>query len=502
MSIAEVDREPRASLLLPYTHVDDHYVDGAWRRASGSTRIDVVDPATEDVWGSAPDAAPTDVDAAMAAADRAFREGPWPRCAPSRRAAHLLRMADEIERRADVLARTITRENGSPISETRGAAGNAAGILRYFAGLAGVLESEDIRPFPAGGDETVVRRDPVGVCVLIAPWNFPINLVVVKLAPALLAGCTVVIKPAESTPLSIRFVLQAAEAAGVPAGVVNLVTGSGAVGNALVRHSRTAKVAFTGSTATGRRVAEACGELLRPVTLELGGKSSAIVLPDADLDQVSAALIRSCLRNTGQTCYISTRLLAPAPRYEEVLDMATQTVAAAKLGDPFDEDTVFGPLATRAQYDTVLGFLASARDEGARATTGGRRADRGRGWFVEPTVLADVTPGMRVAREEIFGPILTVLRYRTVDEAIELANATRYGLGGVVFSTDQTAALQVAERMDTGSVGINFFRSNHSAPFAGRHDSGLGVEYGIEGLSAYLAYKSIHRRPTANPAPA
>ncbi|WP_020389618.1 aldehyde dehydrogenase family protein [Kribbella catacumbae] len=484
----------RDRIDLRWTHVDDLYVDGAWVPSTGSARIDVVDPATEEVWGSVPDATAEDIEAAMAAADRAFRTGPWPRLSPSERADYLLRIADEVEKRADELAWTNSRENGTPILETMGAAANAAGIFRYFAGLAGYLESDDVRAFPSGAAESVVRRDPVGVCVLIAPWNFPINLVVIKLAPALLAGCPAVVKPASPTPLSIRFVLDAVEAAGVPAGVVNLVTGSGAVGDALVRHPLTAKVAFTGSTPVGRKIAGACGELLRPVTLELGGKSSAIVLPDADLEQMASVLIRSSMRNTGQTCYISTRILAPAERYDEVVEMVTDTVAAAKQGDPFDPESVFGPVATRAQYDTVLGYLRSAEEEGARATTGGRARD-GVGYFVEPTVLADVTPDMRVSREEIFGPVITILRYDTVDEAVELANNTEFGLGGLVFSADQTAAQAVAERMDTGSVGLNFFASNHSAPFGGRHDSGLGVEYGVEGLAAYLTYKSIHRRP-------
>ena len=278
-----VATDVRDSLVLPWTHVEDHFVDGAWVPSTGTGRAEVVDPATEEVWGSVPEATPADVEAAMAAADQAFRTGPWPRLTPSARAEVLLRFATELEARAVPLAQTTTRENGSPVAETLGAAANAAGILRYFAGLAGHLETEDVRPFPAGGAESVVRRDPVGPCVLIAPWNFPINLVVIKLAPALLAGCTVVIKPASPTPLSIRFVVEAAAAAGVPPGVVNLVTGGGAVGDALVRHPLTAKVAFTGSTPVGRTIAAACGELLRPVTLELGGKSSAVVLPDADL---------------------------------------------------------------------------------------------------------------------------------------------------------------------------------------------------------------------------
>ncbi|MBM7515604.1 aldehyde dehydrogenase [Nocardioides nitrophenolicus] len=483
----------RPRLALPWTHVSDLYVDGAWRPARGTGRLPVVDPATEETWGSVPDASRQDVDSAMAAAARAFRTGPWPRMTPSERAEVLLRMADELEKRAEPLSWTNTRENGSPIAETSGAAANAAGILRQVASLASWLETEDVRPFPAGGAETVVRREPVGPCVLIAPWNFPINLMVIKLAPALLAGCTVVMKPAESTPLSIRFVVEAAEAAGVPPGVVNLVTGGGAVGEALVRHPDTAKVAFTGSTPVGRRIGAACGELLRPVTLELGGKSSAIVLEDADLDAMARVLVRSSMRNTGQTCYISTRILAPAARYDEVVAMVTATIAAGRLGDPFDPDTVFGPLATARQRDVVLGYLDGAKAEGARVTTGGAAVD-GPGYFVRPTVLADVTPSMTVAREEVFGPVLSVLRYETLDDAIALANDTSFGLGGLVFSADPARALEVAERMDTGSVGLNFFASNHAAPFGGRHDSGLGVEYGVEGLSAYLAFKSIHRK--------
>ncbi|RYP87747.1 aldehyde dehydrogenase family protein [Nocardioides guangzhouensis] len=492
--MSATDAPPSTRRTAPrWSHVDDCFVDGAWTRSAATERLPLVDPATGEEWGSVPDCAADDVDAALAAADRAFRTGPWAGTAPSERAALLLRIADEVEARAADMAVTNTLENGSPIGETRGAAANAAGILRHVAGLAPWLEDEDVRPFPAGGAETVVRKDPVGPCVLIAPWNFPINLMVVKLAPALLAGCTVVMKPAPGTSLSIRFVVEACAAAGVPAGVVNLVTGGGEVGDRLVRHPLTAKVAFTGSTPVGRRIAAACGELLRPVTLELGGKSSAIVLDDADLGQVSAALLRTSLRNTGQTCYIATRILAPSARYDEVVDMVTRTVAAAPQGDPFDEATVFGPMASQAQYDVVRGYLASAHDEGARATTGGRPANTGRGWFIEPTVFADVTPDMRIAREEVFGPVVSVLRYDDLDDAVALANDTSFGLGGVVFSSDPVAGQAVAERMDTGSVGVNFFSSNHNAPFGGRHDSGLGVEYGVEGLSQYVTYKSIHR---------
>ncbi|MFE6509154.1 aldehyde dehydrogenase family protein [Nocardioides sp. NPDC057767] len=486
----------RRGAELRWTHVEDLYVDGRWVAAESSARLPVVDPATDEEWGSVPDCSTADLDRAVAAARMAFTQGPWPRMSAAERAEVLVRMAAEIETRAEPLATTNTRENGSPVMESAGAAANAAGILRYFATLAPELDTDDVRPAPSGSHESLVRKDPLGVCALIAPWNFPINLVVIKLAPALLAGNTVVIKPAPSTPLSIRYVVDAAEAAGVPPGVVNLLTSGNDVADRLVRHPDVAKVAFTGSTPVGRRIAAACGELLRPVTLELGGKSSAVVLPDADLDQLRSVLLRTCLRNTGQTCYISTRILAPAERYEEVVDAVAATVAAAKVGDPFDADTVVGPVANRGQYDKVLGYLSTARAEGARVVAGGAPLP-GPGNFVQPTVLADVTPEMTVAQEEIFGPVLTVLRYESLDEAVAIANNTPFGLGGVVFSTNPAAAAEVAERLDTGSVGINFFASNHAAPFAGRHDSGLGVEYGPEGLAAYVTYKSIHRRPTA-----
>ena len=483
-----------AAATLPYRHVDDLFIDGEHRPAEGAGRFEVVDPATGRAWASVPIAATADVDAAVAAARRAFPG--WSGLAPSERARRLLAMADAVERRADALATTNTLENGSPVAETSRAAANAAGILRYFASLAEYLERDDVRIAPLDASmATSVHRDPIGVCALIAPWNFPINLVVIKLAPALIAGCTVVIKPASPTPLSIRYIVDAATEAGIPAGVINLVTGNSAVGDQLVRHPDVDKVAFTGSTPVGRRIAAACGELLRPVTLELGGKSSAIVLPDADLDHVGGVLLRSCLRNTGQTCYISTRLIVTPERYDEVVELAAATVSAAQLGDPLDPATVFGPVATTAQRDIVRGYIRSGLDEGARVVAGGEvPAPFEHGSWVTPTVFADVTPSMRIAREEIFGPVLTVIRADDLDDAVSIANGTEFGLGGIVFGADEDRAFEVARRVDTGSIGVNLFASNHAAPFGGRHDSGLGVEYGIEGLAAYLTPQSVHRR--------
>ncbi|MGJ3402450.1 aldehyde dehydrogenase family protein [Glutamicibacter sp. Je.9.36] len=488
----------RDSLAIPYRHVDTHFIDGGWVGSAGTGRIEVTDPATGQVWGSVPAGTSQDIDRAVGAAHAAFHGTQWRSCSPSDRAALLLRIADEVEARATELSLTNTLENGSPISETQGAAANAASIFRYFASLAPLLENEDLRPFPNGPGESLVRRDPVGVCALIAPWNFPINLMVIKLAPALLAGCTVVMKPASPTPLSFRIIMDAMAAAGVPAGVANLVTGPGRMGDELVRHPLVSKVAFTGSTPVGRKIAAACGELLRPVTLELGGKSSALVLPDADLEVLSSRLIRSCMRNTGQTCYISTRILAPAQHYDDVVETVRATISAGTQGDPLQAGTVFGPSANKSQYETVLEYLESGHAQGAQAVTGGRKAmmeaELAGGYFIEPTVFAGVTPDMRISREEIFGPVITVLKYQDEAEGIALANNTEFGLGGLVFGADEQHAVQVADQIDSGSVGINFFASNHAAPFGGRHDSGLGAEYGPEGLSAYLSYKSIHRQ--------
>lgn len=479
---------------LPYRHVDDLFIGDTYCLADGPGRTEVIDPATGAVWGSAPIASHRDIDAAVGAARAAFPA--WRALAPSRRAELMYALADAIERRAQPLAATNTLENGSPIAETSRAGANAAGIIRYFASLAEYLEASDERAAPLDPTHvTAVFRDPVGVCALIAPWNFPINLVVIKLAPALIAGCTVVIKPAPVTPLSVRFIADAARESGIPTGVINIITGDGTTGDALVRHPAVGKVAFTGSTAVGRRIAATCGGLLRPVTLELGGKSAAIVLPDVDLEHLGRVLLRSTLRNTGQTCYISTRLIVTPERYDEVVALAAEVVARAQLGDPLDVATEFGPVATAAQQEVARGLIASGIEEGARVVTGGDRAPAfGRGSWVVPTVFADVDPAMRIAREEIFGPVLTIIPADDVDDAVAIANDTAYGLGGIIFSADEQRARDVARRVDTGSIGVNFFASNFAAPFGGRRDSGMGVEYAIEGLNAYLTPQSIHTR--------
>ncbi|HQI66280.1 MAG TPA: aldehyde dehydrogenase [Rhodoglobus sp.] len=471
----------------------DLFIGGQWRAASAAGRIDVVNPATEEVWASVPDADAADVDAAVRAARAALPD--WRGIGAAARAEVVLRFADELAARGEGMARVITAENGTPIAETSAAASHSAGILRYFATLADLVDAVDVRPFPnAPGSYTEVSREAVGVCALIAPWNFPLGLVMVKLAPALIAGCTVVIKPAAETPLDLRVLLEAAVAAGIPAGAINVITGGRETGSLLVQHPLVDKVAFTGSTEAGRIIAQQCGSLLRPVTLELGGKSAAILLDDVDLDYFGTMLNRTCLRNTGQTCYNSTRILAPRSRYGEIVELVAGVVASTKQGDPLELDTVYGPTVSARQRDRVEGYIALGRAEGATVATGGGRPAFDRGFFVQPTVFSDVDNRMRIAQEEIFGPVLVVIPFDDDSDAARIANDSQFGLGGSIFSADESRAAALARTIETGSIGVNFFGSNHAAPFGGWKDSGLGVEYGPEGLNAYLRLKSVHRK--------
>jgi len=475
----------------------DNLIDGAWVASNSTDRIDVINPATEQVWGQVPSSDVVDIDAAVGAASRAFHGSGWSDIGAADRAVHMLRLADELETRAERMAAIITSENGTAITETLLAAGHAARMLRYYAGLAHLVDQDDERPFP-GNDAlyTQVLRQPRGVAALIAPWNFPVALVMVKLAPALIAGCTVVIKPASETPLDLRVLMDAATAACIPAGVINMITCGNDVAGALVEHPLVAKVAFTGSTEVGRLLAEKCGRLLRPVTLELGGKSASIVMEDADLDYFASMVNRTCLRNTGQTCYNSTRILASRSIYDQVVDAVAGVVAATPIGDPFDPATVYGPAASAKQRDRVESYIRIGIDEGARvAVGGGGRPDHlDRGYFVRPTVFAGVSNEMRIAREEIFGPVLVVIPFENADDAIRISNDSPFGLGGSIFTEDVDAAASMAARLETGSVGINFYGSNQAAPFGGWKDSGIGMEYGPEAINAYIRMKSIHRQ--------
>lgn len=478
-------------------YTDDLFIGGQWVKSTSGAFIDVTDPATEEVWARVPAADEADIDRAVKAASQAFRGKGWRDIGAQARAEYMKRLADEFEARSEALAQIITSENGTPISETRNAAGHGAGLLRYYAGLADYVEKTDNRPYPdRPGHYTEVHRHPRGVCALIAPWNYPVALVMIKLAPALIAGCTVVIKPASETPLDLRILMEASVAAGLPDGVINLVTCTRHTVGALVEHADVAKVAFTGSTEVGRKLAEQCGRLLRPVTLELGGKSASIVLEDADLDFFGKSVTRTSLRNTGQTCYNATRILAPQSRYDDVVSVVAEAVASTVQGDPFDDKTVFGPSASKKQFETVTGYIEIGQQEGARIATGGSGRPDGldKGYFAKPTVFANVDNSMRIAQEEIFGPVLVVVPYKDEQDAIRIANQSPYGLGGNIFTTDPDHAVEIAAQIETGSMGINFYGSNLAAPFGGWKDSGVGMEYGPEGISAYTRLQSIHRQ--------
>jgi aldehyde dehydrogenase (NAD+) len=470
----------------------DLYVAGRWRPARSTARTTVTDPATEEPLARVVDGAAADVDTAVRAA-AAVAEA-WARTPVDQRCALVERLAAEIEARAAAFTTLITTENGTPVAESSHAAVQAAAHLRHTAGIGPAACADEVRDNPMAPGSTLVRRRPRGVAALITPWNFPLSLIVVKLGPALVAGCPVVVKPAPETPLAARLLMEAVGAAGLPPGVVNLVTGGGETGRALVEHDLVATVSFTGSTAVGRTIGEACGRRLRPATLELGGKSAAVVLDDVDPGVLAANVIKVAMRNTGQTCKACTRLVVPRTRQEELVDLVADVVTAAPLGDPFDPATVFGPLVSDRQRSTVLGYLDAGRAEGARAVVGGGRPERlPTGFYVEPTVFDDVTPDMRIAREEIFGPVLSVLAYDDVDEAVAIANDSVYGLGGAVFGADEDRAMAVADRLETGTVGINHYGSNAAAPFCGHKDSGVGVEFGLEGIAEYQTFTSIHR---------
>jgi betaine-aldehyde dehydrogenase len=337
-----------------------------------------------------------------------------------------------------------------------------------------------------------VRKVPIGVAAGIIPWNVPLFISMLKLAPAMIAGCTMVLKPAPEAPLDSYLLAQMLTDAGLPPGVVNIVAAGREVGEYLVTHPDIDKVSFTGSTAVGRRIGALCGERLRPVTLELGGKSAAIVMEDADLETTIAGLMPNTMMNNGQACVAQTRLLAPKSRYDEIVDAASEWVGALKVGDALDAETEVGPLVAERQRERVEGYIASGREQGARVTVGGGRpAGLDRGWFVEPTVFADATNDMRIAREEIFGPVLTIIPYDGIDDAVRIANDSDYGLSGSVWGADSDAAAGVARRMRTGTTNVNTFMLDGCSPFGGFKSSGLGRELGPEGLEAYLESQSI-----------
>jgi aldehyde dehydrogenase (NAD+) len=448
-------------------------------------------PFTGRSWARVPDGGPADVDAAVAAA-RAALDGEWGRLTGFARSALLRRLGDLVTENAERLARLEVNDSGKLYREMIGQLNGLGGWYHYYAGLAATLEGRQI-PAPNPNFLVYTRREPVGVVAAITPWNSPLLLMTWKLAPALAAGCTVVVKPSEHSPASTLGFAELIEKAGFPAGVVNVVTGaSRETGAHLAGHPGVDKVAFTGSTATGRAVAHAAAENLNKVTLELGGKSPQVVFPDADLAAAANGVIAGVFAATGQTCMAGSRLIVHADVHDELVRLIAERAATIKLGDPNDADTEMGPVANRPQYEKVLGYLDTARSEGATVAFGGAAASGLGGLFVQPTVLTGVTRESTVVREEVFGPVLAALTFTEEDEAVKLANDTPYGLAGAVWTKDVHRAHRVAGRIRAGSVWINAYRVvAPSVPFGGFGQSGIGRENGSRAVDEYLEEKAV-----------
>ncbi|EMF51337.1 MULTISPECIES: aldehyde dehydrogenase family protein [Streptomyces] len=456
---------------------DGMYIGGSWRPAAGTGTIEVVNPADEQVIDQVPAGTAEDVDAAVRAA-RAALPG-WAATPPAERGALIGALRDALAARRQEIAETVTAELGAPLPfSQRVHADLPVAVAGSYAELAAK------HPFEERIGNSTVYHEPIGVVGAITPWNYPLHQIVAKVAPALAAGCTVVLKPAEDTPLIAQLFAEAVHEAGVPAGVFNLVTGLGPVaGQALAEHDGVDLVSFTGSTAVGRRIAATAGAAVKKVALELGGKSANVILPSADLGKAVATGVANVMSNSGQTCSAWTRMLVHTSQYDEAVGLAAE--AAAKYGDRI------GPLVNAKQRERVRGYIEQGVAEGARLIAGGAEPPREQGYFVSPTVLADVTPQMTVAQEEIFGPVLSILRYEDEDDALRIANGTVYGLAGAVWAGDDTEAVAFARRMDTGQVDINGGRFNPLAPFGGYKQSGVGRELGPHGLAEFLQTKSL-----------
>jgi aldehyde dehydrogenase (NAD+) len=479
---------------LAETHLDRtrFFIDGRWTDPRGTTTHVALDAATEETLGTAALGTDADIAAAVDAARRALDEGPWGRTTADERIAVMLRFADALAARASSTSILVSRENGMPIGLSGAFNGAApAGLLQMYAQFLKQTPLEEVRPSQAGA--TIVRREPVGVVGAITPWNYPQALAMMKIAPALAAGCTVVLKPSPETALDSYVFADAAQEAGLPPGVLNIVLAGREAGATLVGHPGVDKVAFTGSTAAGRAIGAECGRLIRRTTLELGGKSASIVLDDADLDVFLQGLAGATYMNNSQTCTTQARVLAPRSRYEEVVEALAEHTRSLTVGNPLDPTVQIGPMASRAHLDRVLGYINLAKEQRARLVAGGGRpTEHSRGWFVEPTVFADVANTDQIAREEVFGPVVAVIPYDGDDEAVRIANDSEYGLGGSVWTTDEQRGIDVARRVRTGTIGVNYYQLDLGSPFGGMKDSGIGRELGPEGLSSYLEYKSIY----------
>lgn len=466
---------------------DKLYINGEWTAPRGTGRIDVICASTEEVMGRIPEGTAEDVDLAVRAARAAFE--PWASRPAAERAQVLQKLQQGLTARQDELAQTITGEVGMPIALAKPiqvgtpilVTGTYVKLLQEFS-------------FEEQVGNSLVVREPVGVVACITPWNYPLHQIVAKVAPALAAGCTVVLKPSEVAPLNAFLLAEIIHEAGVPAGVFNLVSGTGpGVGEALVRHPEVDMVSFTGSTRAGRRVSELAAGTIKRVALELGGKSAAIVLDDANLKNAVKKVVGACFLNSGQTCTAHTRLLVPRALHDEAVAIAAEVAGGFTVGDPFKGEAKLGPLISRTQQARVREYIQQGVREGAKLAAGGPEQPEGlpKGFYVKPTVFGAVTPEMTIAQEELFGPVLSVMPYADEDDAIRIANSTIYGLSGGVWSADTERAKRVARRMRTGQVDINGGRFNPLAPFGGYRQSGNGRELGRYGLEEFLEHKAM-----------
>ena len=471
---------------------DRFFIGGDWVAPEGSDTIEVVSPVTEEVVGRVPDGTEADIDKAVAVARRAFDHGEWPRTAPAERGEILRKVAAQITAEMGDMAALITEEMGAPITfSNMGQVLAPTMIFNYYADLAGTFAFDELR---AGvlNPEVLVTKEPVGVVGAIAPWNVPLFIAVNKLVPALLAGCTVVLKPAPETPIDSLMLGQLFVEAGLPEGVLSVLPAEREVSEYLVTHPGIDKVSFTGSTAAGRRVGSLATERLKRISLELGGKSAAIVLDDVDLASTAYMMVMAGLMNSGQACVAQTRILAPRSRYAEVTEAIVENAKTFTVGDPLAETTQLGPLVAERQRDRVEGYIEKGKSEGARLVLDGSRpAGLDVGWYVGPTVFADVDNTMTIAREEIFGPVLSVIPYDTEEEALAIANDSDFGLAGSVWTADVDHGFEIATKVRTGTYGINWYAFDMGSPFGGYKCSGIGREDGPEGLAAFCELKSI-----------
>ena len=469
------------------------FIGGEWVEPAGSGTIDVISPHSEELVGRVPEGTAADIDRAVTAARDAFDNGEWPRLSPEERIAAVQKFSEVYAAHIPDMAAVVTEEMGSPITFSNLAQSPAPWMmLNTFLQVAAEYPWEERRQGVLGGD-VIVRREPAGVVGAIVPWNVPQFVIMSKLAPALIAGCTIVVKPSPETPLDAFLMAELLDEAGIPKGVVSVIPAGREVGEHLVRHPGVDKIAFTGSTAAGRRIASICGEQLKRVSLELGGKSAAIILDDADLAATVEGLKFASLMNNGQACVAQTRILASRDRYDEVVDAVSGMVGGLAVGDPENEATEVGPLVAERQQERVEKYIAVGQEEGAKVAVGGNGRPSGleKGWYVKPTVFSGVDNSMRIAREEIFGPVLAVIPYDDADDAVRIANDSEYGLAGSVWTGDVDQGLDIARRVRTGTYGVNQYTMDFIAPFGGYKGSGLGREFGVEGLSHYVELKSI-----------